>query len=173
MFSRLCTADQCIGPTADAAFFLFVTVVYKRPLHCSHFWEVYFFRKEMHSTRTRKVNSISVRTRYRWNLRFMGFPRIQSSSRSMLGFVRNLLKRNTHYRGRSSHSSIAARHAAGFNRCHEIISSLKVSRGKFCDKISPLVVILLSNDICWGANMLLPPRNKVSVGNTFTWTKIH
>jgi len=33
---------------------------------------------------------------YLWNLRFIGFPKIQSSSRLMLGFASNLQKFNSH-----------------------------------------------------------------------------
>jgi len=47
------------------------------------------------------------------------------------------------------------------------VSGVKVSRGEFCNEISPLAAILLSNDIRRGANniMLLPPCNKVLVGD--------
>jgi len=37
---------------------------------------VVLFRTEMYSTCTLNVDSVSVQTRYRWNLRFIGFPRI-------------------------------------------------------------------------------------------------
>jgi len=53
-----------------------------------------------------------------------------------------------------AYSVIAARHPG----CHEI-----VSRGELRDEISPPEVILLSYDICSGANMFVPPRNKVSI----------
>jgi len=43
-----------------------------------------YFVTEMYSTRARKVD-ISVWTIHRWNLRFIGFPKIYSSSRLMLG----------------------------------------------------------------------------------------
>jgi len=51
-----------------------------------------YFLTEMYSTRASKVDVISVWTIYHWNLSFIGFPRIQLSSRSMFGFVRNLQK---------------------------------------------------------------------------------
>jgi len=40
----------------------------------------------VYSTHAWKVNNISVRTIYRLNWRFIGFLKIQSSLRSMLGF---------------------------------------------------------------------------------------
>jgi len=51
------------------------------------------------------------------------------------------------------------------------ISGLKVSRGEFRDEISSLAAILLSNDIRRGVNMLLLPRNKVSVGRSLRGRK--
>jgi len=50
---------------------------------------------EIYSTRVWEVDNISLRTIYRWNLRFIGFPDIQSSSRPMLGFTRNLQNCNS------------------------------------------------------------------------------
>ena len=45
-------------------------------------------------------------------IHFTGFPKIWSSLRTMLGFARNLLKCNTHFRRRTS---ITATYAAEFN----------------------------------------------------------
>jgi len=45
---------------------------------------------EMYLTRAWKVDSISI-----WNLRFIVFPKIQLSLRSMLGFMRNLQQCNS------------------------------------------------------------------------------
>jgi len=70
-------------------------------------WMVYF-KTEMYSTRARKVDNISVQTMYCWNLHFIGFPKIQLSSRSLLGFTRNMQKCNSHLRHKSSQSSNAA-----------------------------------------------------------------
>jgi len=88
-------------------------------LHLRPHWfdweEWHIFCREMYSTHKQKVDSISVRTSYCWNLRFIGF--LKSSSRSMLGFAQNLQKCNAYFRHRSS---IAARHAAGVNRYYEI-----------------------------------------------------
>jgi len=56
-------------------------------------WRI--IRTEMYSTCTRKVNNISIRTIHHWNLRFIGFPRMYSSSRSMLGFESNWRKCNS------------------------------------------------------------------------------
>jgi len=57
----------------------------------------------------------------------LAFRRYSEIRGGCLGFVRNLQKcrPNTHFRRRSFHSPITARHAAGFNRCHEIVSGLK------------------------------------------------
>ena len=41
------------------------------------------------------VDNISVRTIYRWHLCFIGFPKMYSSLRSMLGLDSNWQKRNT------------------------------------------------------------------------------
>ena len=49
----------------------------------------------MYSTCVWKVQNISVCTIYHWNLRFFGFPKMYSSSRSMLGFTSNMQKCNT------------------------------------------------------------------------------
>jgi len=54
-----------------------------------HFWGFWphwpigfngIFLTVMYSTRARKLDSISIRTIYRWNLRFIGFPKTHSSS---------------------------------------------------------------------------------------------
>ena len=43
------------------------------------------------------------------------------------------------------------------------VSCLKVFPGKLRDEISPPAAILLSYDICQGANVFLPLHNKVSI----------
>jgi len=48
-----------------------------------------YFVTEMYSTRARKVDNIAVWTIRHWNLRFIGFPKINSNFRSMLGFESN------------------------------------------------------------------------------------
>jgi len=53
--------------------------------------EWHIFHTEMYS----KVDNISVCTIYHWNRRFIDFPKIQSSSRSMLEFKRNMQKFNS------------------------------------------------------------------------------
>ena len=54
-----------------------------------------YFCTEMYSTCAWKVDNISVRTICRWNLRFIGFLMMYSSSRSMLGFESNWQKCNS------------------------------------------------------------------------------
>jgi len=58
---------------------------------------VTYFLTEMFSTRAWKVDSISIWTRCRRNLCFIGFLKTRSNLRSMLGFARNLQKCNTHF----------------------------------------------------------------------------
>jgi len=84
-------------------------------------------------------------------------------SKMLLRFARNLQKNVILISG-TDHPSIhiAARHAAGFNRCHEIKSPVwKSPREEFHDEMSLPAAILLSNDICRGANMLLPLHNSL------------
>ena len=50
------------------------------------------FLTEMYSTRTWKVNNISVWTIYGWKCLFIGFLKTQSVTKSKLGFMRNLQK---------------------------------------------------------------------------------
>ena len=53
-------------------------------------------RREMYSNRVQKVDIISVRTRYCWKRRFIGFLRIWSDSRLKWGFRRNVQKCNSY-----------------------------------------------------------------------------
>jgi len=46
-------------------------------------------------------------------------------------------------------------------------------QGEFCDEINTPVTILLLYDIIRAANILSPPRNRVSVGKMFTLMLIH
>ena len=46
--------------------------------------------QEMYSTRVRKVDNISVRTRFCWKCHFIAFLTTQSGSRSKWGFTRNV-----------------------------------------------------------------------------------
>jgi len=55
------------------------------------------FKTDVYLTYALKVDSISVRTMYHWNRYFIGFLKIQSSSRSMVVFTRNLQKCNNHF----------------------------------------------------------------------------
>ena len=64
---------------------------------CPH-WPIGFngvFLRQTYSTRTSKVDGIFVRIIYRCDLGFVGFPKIQSGSSSMLGLARNLQKCNS------------------------------------------------------------------------------
>ena len=54
-----------------------------------------YFVTEMYLTRVWKVDNIYVRTVYHWNLCFVGFPKMYSSLRSMLGFESNWQKCNS------------------------------------------------------------------------------
>jgi len=60
----------------------------------THWFKSSIFCTEIYSTHAWKVENISARRIYCWNRRFIGFPKIQSSSRSKLGFKRNMQKFN-------------------------------------------------------------------------------
>ena len=60
-----------------------------------HWFEWSIFCTEMYSTHALKIDNISICTVDRRNRHFTGFPKLQSSSRSMLGFKRNMQKFNS------------------------------------------------------------------------------
>jgi len=61
---------------------------------CVCFFEWHICLTEMYLTHAWKVDSISVRTIYRWNQRFIGFQKIHSSSRLMWG-LREMCENST------------------------------------------------------------------------------
>jgi len=63
--------------------------------HIGQMISMAYFVTEMYSTRAWKVDNISVWTIHRCNRRFIGFPKIYSSSVSMLGFKSNWQKCNS------------------------------------------------------------------------------
>jgi len=85
--------DGCIrwGPRAQGEAAVLGIFRHLHP-HWFEWAEWRIFSTETYSTRTWKVDSISVRTRYRWNLRFIGFPKIQWNSRSMFGVCAKFAK---------------------------------------------------------------------------------
>jgi len=54
-----------------------------------------YFVTEMYWICAQKVDNISIWTIHRWNLRFTGFPKMYTNSRSMLGFESNWEKCNS------------------------------------------------------------------------------
>ena len=72
---------------------------------------------EMYLTRAWKVDNISIRTIRHWNLCFIGFPEIQPSLRSMLGFAWNLQECYNHFTKKSLFAA-HYRQRGDVMRCH-------------------------------------------------------
>jgi len=88
---------QVNGETGRYTIFTFVCLSVTLCVHTQSHWfewaEWRVVRREMYSTRVWKVDTISVRTKYCWKRRFIGF--LMSFSRSKWGLRRNVQKCNT------------------------------------------------------------------------------